>query len=172
VTARIKPIDNGDQKLDAFIQALADAPKTLETMSQNMAEETIGLIKDGFRSESDPYGVVWKAKKKPDGRKVLSGKTSRLKGGWHIVRSGRGGFTVAPSVNYALPHQAPKFNRRPRRAMVPYRPKLPPKWSKAYSEVATEVLAKHFSAASRGAGKRSIGLIQGKIIGPRSVGGG
>jgi hypothetical protein len=161
VTARIKPIENGDKKLDAFIQALATAPKTLETMSRNMAEETVGLVKDGFRSETDPYGVIWAPKKRPDGRKVLSGKTSRLKGGWHVVRSSKGGFTVAPSVNYALPHQAPRYGRRPRRAMVPYKRKLPAKYSKAYRAVAQDVLRNHFAAA--GHGKRSAGLAGSRV---------
>lgn len=112
-----------------------------------MAEEMVGLIKDGFRTETDPYGKKWKPKKKPDGRKTLSGKTSRLKGGWHVKRKSDSSFTVAPSVDYATPHQtgAPSRNLVPRR-MVPTQSRgLPGKWSKAFKEVALLVARAFYS---------------------------
>lgn len=152
MVARIKPIGGGDKALDSFIQALAKAPKTLDAISKNLAEETVGLVKEGFRQETDPYGVVWKPKKRPDGRKVLSGKTSNLKGGWHVVKSSKRGFFVAPSVDYAAPHQSPKAGedgrlKRPKRAMVPDGRGLPTRWRKIYVDISKEVLEAHFAAA-------------------------
>lgn len=48
-------------------------------LSDNLAEETIDLYKEGFSEERNPYGEKWKPKVFNDGRKVLSGKTNTLK---------------------------------------------------------------------------------------------
>jgi hypothetical protein len=137
----------------------------LAPMNAAMAEEIINLIKEGFVVERDPYGVPWKPKKKPDGRKVLSGETGRLKTGWHPVRLDKGGFTVAPSVDYAAPHQAPRRGRsglkRPRRRMVPSGDRgLPRRWRKAMQEVAVGSMAVYFGG--HGAG-RSLGPVSARI---------
>lgn len=131
-------------------------------MSKNMAEETVNLIADGFNSQTDPYGKKWKDKKKPDGRKTLSGKTGDLKTGWHPVEVTEGGFTVAPSVDYAAPHQSPRDGKRPRRMMIPDKKKgLPTKWKEVYGEIATETLKAHFARSSAG----SMGFVTAKLVG-------
>lgn len=84
----------------------------MDLVATSLAEESLGLIKDGHRTETDPYGQKWAPKKRPDGRKVLSGKTSRLKTGWHIKRVTRDGILIAPSVDYAVYHQDPLPRRR------------------------------------------------------------
>jgi len=123
---------------------LAKSQRLLEVVSRNMAEEAVGLVQDGFRSETDPYGERWKPKQNPDGRKTLSGVTGRLKTGWHLKTQDAKGFTVAPSVEYALYHQAPRRGRsgrlkRPRRRMVPVtRQGMPRKWSRRLNEAARE----------------------------------
>lgn len=119
--------------------------------SAAMAEEMVTLVKDGFRSETDPYGNRWKPKQEPDGRKTLSGETSRLKGGWHVRRTNKGGFTVAPSVTYAAHHQAPRRGRngrlkRPRRMMVPSGERgMPAEWNKNLREVAMVVARGYYT---------------------------
>lgn len=124
----------------------------LPACSAVMAEEAIGLVKDGFRSSKDPYGEKWKRKKRKDGRKVLSGKTSRLKGGWHVSKNGKGGATIAPSVVYAAFHQV-GTKRLPARLMVPSAAKgLPDKWARLMEEAAQKVLRRHFKRKGRGGG--------------------
>lgn len=150
-------------KLEQLASALDAAPAMLEMASAAMAEEVIGLIKQGFRSETDPYGEKWAPKQRPDGRKVLSGETSRLKGGWHRQKTGKDGFTIAPSVDYAAPHQRPKRGKggrlkRPRRMMVPDREKgMPAAWSKQLEEAASEIMSTGFrvSFSFRGFGRKA-----------------
>lgn len=96
------------KSIEALKRMLERPDAILDLVSTSLAEESIGLIKDGFRTETDPYGQKWKPKKRPDGRKTLSGKTSRLKGGWKIVRQDRHEVRVSPSVNYAAAHQDPQ----------------------------------------------------------------
>lgn len=161
--------------LESWTRLLKNAPKLLSDMSANMAEETISLIRDGWRSQADPYGDPWQKKKVDDGRQILVGRTARLRNGWHVVKSGKGGWKVAPSVVYAAAHQDPQkrrgwgtrpgsLDRLPRRMMIPSRSRgLPKAWSRAYRELAEETLREHFS---RGGGA-GMGLVTGKIAGPK-----
>jgi phage gpG-like protein len=119
--------------------------------SRSMAEETLNLIKDGFRSEQDPYGKAWAPKQANDGRKVLSGKTSRLKGGWHVVSATASGFRVAPSVDYAAPHQSPRFGRRPRRMMIPTSTKgMPNTWARALNDTVKDIFTAYYTPGKGG----------------------
>lgn len=137
-TIRINGMDN----MQRFEKALEKAPDLLPTIAKNLAEETVGLIADEFRSERDPFGDKWAEKKIPDGRKVLSGKTSRLKK-WHRKSSGKRGFVVAATVKYAVYHQAGR-RRMVARKMIP-EGRLPPRWGKAYRAAARDVIREHFN---------------------------
>lgn len=162
--------------LEAWRRTLETAPALLTSMSASMAEETIGLITEGFRSETDPYGDTWTPKKRPDGRQTLSGKTARLRR-WHIVRSSKGGWTVAPTAAYAGAHQNPRrrpgwgqspgsLTALPQRMMIPTRSRgLPPSWAAAYRETAVDTLRTHFAASSRAAGGGGMSFITAKIAG-------
>lgn len=129
----------------------------LQQCSKAMAEETVDLVKEGFRTETDPYGDPWAPKARDDGRKVLSGKTSRLKTGWKVETTTDGFYDVSASVEYAEYHQSPRkrtvrradgrFGRgngrlkRPKRMMVPEASKgLPRDWSEALEEVAADAV--------------------------------
>jgi len=139
-------VSAGGRKVRAWAKAFGDLDGALSAISGSLAEETVNLIKDGFRHETDPYGDRWTPKQAADGRKTLSGPTSRLKTGWHVRVQGASGFIVSPSVEYAAPHQNPKPGpggklKRPRRMMVPTAEKgLPPTWSRAYAEIVNEHL--------------------------------
>jgi hypothetical protein len=144
----------GDRKrLQEWQKALDSAPKLLQAMSRDMAEEAVGLIRDGFRSQINPYGKAWQPKKRDDGRAILTGKTSNLRTGWHVTRATRGGFTVAPSVRYAIHHQfgAPRAGI-PQRMMVPTG-RLPSSWAAAFRESNQEFLAAHFGGTRKPIGK-------------------
>ncbi|HEV8246075.1 MAG TPA: hypothetical protein VGP93_09920 [Polyangiaceae bacterium] len=148
-------------KLEAWEEEFASTNKVLEVMARDMAEEALDLVKEGWSKQADPYGKRWKGKKRPDGRQVLIGKTARLKGGWHVRRSGRNGFTISPSVDYAGYHQTgTKF--APQRAMVPFKSRgLPKPWRAAFEEIAEDHLAAHFGSKKaarmvRSGGRRSV----------------
>lgn len=156
---RIRSVKGADKELDQFIQLLKTAPDLLPDMSRQLAEETVGLIAEGFRDEKDPYGQRWKPKLRKDGRKTLSGKTSRLKK-FSIVRTGKGGFTVASSVGYAGFHQH-GTKHHPRRPMLPDGRGMPRTWEGPLSEVITETLERHFSQPAGGGSS----WLQHKLIG-------
>jgi phage gpG-like protein len=94
------------KSLEALQKVLDNTDAILDLVSTSVAEEAISLIKDGFRTETDPYGRKWEKKKFPDGRKTLSGKTSRLKNGWHVARRTTSEIVIAPGVAYAEFHQS------------------------------------------------------------------
>jgi len=100
------------KSVDALEKILSKPDKILDLVATSLAEESLGLIKDGFRTETDPYGQKWVPKQRKDGRKTLSGETSRLKTGWKIKRQDRDEIRISPSVPYALYHQAPLPRRR------------------------------------------------------------
>jgi hypothetical protein len=155
-------------KLKAWKALFDKAPELLKPMSNDMAEELLGFVQDGFRSQADPYGDGWPAKKVDDGRSILVGKTTRLRRGWHTERVGNRGFVIAPSVFYAIAHQDPKprpkwgGKRLPRRAMVPYRG-LPDKWQRALSEIANDHMHAHFTSSKSPSTGRS--FVKAKLAG-------
>lgn len=134
-------------KFDRTIAKLSDSGGVLKAVTKNMSEEAVDLIKEGYRTETDPYGKKWKPKKAKDGRKTLSGKTSRLKGGWSVQRTDGGGFEIEASVDYGEPHQRPKKGRdgklkRPRRIQIPtYSKGMPAKWKEEILQAGLEAIA-------------------------------
>lgn len=144
--------------LDALRKLLERPEAIRNVIAESLAEECINLVKDGFRSETDPYGRKWAPKKKPDGRKVLSGPTNRLKGGWHRKVVTADEVIISPAVDYALHHQvADSESRLPRRMMVPDDALgMPPEWEKTLNEASTDAFAVIFG----GDGRRVAGLRQ------------
>lgn len=141
---------NGAKKMLDWVGLLKNGHILVEMQSKALAEVAITLIGEGFERERDPYGRKWAAKKKPDGRKILHGETSRLRTGWHVVSARRRGFHVAPSVDYAAHHQAPRFNRRPFRMMVPTMSLgLPKLWQRDMNPVAIGIAKAYFKAGAR-----------------------
>lgn len=133
----------GLQALASLSKKLNTADEALKAGSKSAAEEAINLIKDGFRTERSPYGKRWKKKQVPDGRKTLSGPTSRLKGGWHRARATKRGFAVSASVVYYTYHQKGTKHLVPRR-MTPERSMgLPRKWSRAFDRAYRDAIRRH-----------------------------
>jgi phage gpG-like protein len=126
--------------LTDLLKRLEHPERALEAVSKNLCEEAINLIKEGFDVERDPYGQSWQPKQRYDGRKTLSGPTSRLKGGWHRQEMDATGFTVAPSVKYAAYHQRGNPSL-PRRMVVPDDALgLPLAWQRRFEETAEDTL--------------------------------
>ena len=143
------------KSLEALRKVLERPEDIRLLVATSLAEECLSLVSTTFRTETDPYGDKWAPKKRPDGRKVLSGRTSRLKNGWHRKHVDANEVVIAPAVAYAAPHQNPQRGangqlKRPRRMMVPDATRgLPPRWQTKLNEAATETLATIFAADGR-----------------------
>lgn len=158
------------QKLNRFRARVQKAPTALETLNENLAEETIGvLIADGFRRSEDPYGKPWAPPKLRDGNPLED--TGGLKGAWFRLFASRSGFGVANAKQYAQWHQGgtgifgPRRRRiratrakalklpggifatsvagSPQRKMVPDEG-LPQRWRDHYVDTAQETLTELF----------------------------
>lgn len=158
--------------LKKFEDKLRTAPKVLGVVSVNLAEEAVNLVREGFATETDPYGKTWPKPLLRNGQALSD--TGRLRNSWHATSVTRRGFRVAPSVTYAVFHQdgtgiyGPKGRKieptkakalklgksglyaksvkgAPQRKMVPDDGKLPDSWRNALNEAALEILEDHFS---------------------------
>lgn len=143
------------RKLDRWSELLEDAQVIVKHTSRAQAEVALTLIGEGFDDESDPYGRKWAKKKRPDGRKVLHGETTRLRNGWH-VKADMGGWSVSSSVDYAGYHQAPRGGSRPQRMMVPSGARgLPKDWADELKAVAIAEALAHFKEAANDTAPRT-----------------
>lgn len=114
-------------------------------VTARMSERMLGLVDEGFETQTDPYGEPWAPKKTPDGRKVLEGPTGRLRQ-FVSVPHGKHRFVLVPGADYAAPHQAPHDGKRPRRMMVPAADRgLPDEWSRQLSKTAQDSMRAHFN---------------------------
>lgn len=164
---------SGDFKaLKRFESKLAGtgAPQTLRLVNEQLAEETIGLIRQGFEDMSDPYGKPWAPLAIRIGRPLQD--TGGLKASWHRSETSADGFAVESGKDYAVYHQGgtgifgprkkpivpikasalriPGLGFRksvqgsPKRRMVPDAGRIPPRWRKQFVETALEVLSEIF----------------------------
>ena len=160
------------QELDRFAGKLAAAGAggPLRTIGEQLAEEAISLIRDGFQQSADPYGKAWAPLVIRAGRPLQD--SGGLKASWHRTEADAGGFTVESGKQYAIYHQGgtgiygPRKTRikpvkaralripgvgffrsvagTPKRLMVPEAGRLPPRWRKQFVETALEVLSEIF----------------------------
>jgi phage gpG-like protein len=131
----------GFDSLKRWQRRLESAPKVLEVVAKNMAEEAMSLVGQGFQDEEDPYGKAWDALKRRKGRILQD--TGRLRSSWHVKRIDTTGFTIAAGVKYARFHQD-GTRRMLARRMVPDAGNLPAKWRAQMTEAASEALVAHF----------------------------
>ncbi len=141
------------------------------TVNEQLAEETIELIREGFQNSRDPYGDAWAPLVLRDGRPLED--TGGLKAAWFRQSVTARGFVVANAKRYASYHQdgtglyGPRHQRivpikakvlrlgktgmvassvrgTPARKMVPERGRLPEAWKRRFVETAQEVLTEIF----------------------------
>lgn len=100
----------GDFKsLEGFAADVARVPSALKIISDQLAEESIELVREGFEKQRDPYGKAWKEHSKltkrirPGGR-ILE-DDGHLKAGWFKKAIGEGFFEIANAKKYAAYHQ-------------------------------------------------------------------
>lgn len=138
---RLRLTGNGFDKLRDFQRKTEQAPRVLEVISKNLAEQTVELVRQGFEHESDPYGNDWAPLKYRDGRILQD--SGRMRDTWHWEDVSARGYTVAPGVDYAVYHQD-GTRTIPARPMVPDQD-LPDDWKRALSDIATRILSDHFN---------------------------
>jgi hypothetical protein len=152
----------GLEQLKALRNALRDPGPMLDNLGKNLAEEAVDLVIQGFQAQANPYREPWAPKKMPDGRAILTGKTSRLRRGWNrpAKKIGRYKWRIAPSVDYATYHQRGTKNkdgsvRMVARKMIPDERGLPSEWQEAFRETAVEFMRAHFSGVGIRAQKKA-----------------
>ena len=73
-------------------------------MLQALGEDIVTRTQARFATSTGPDGVRWRDKKRPDGRKTLSGKTGLLYGQIHNTVVGNSAVVLA-AMQYAAIHQ-------------------------------------------------------------------
>lgn len=163
---------SGDfSSLKKWQKKIEQAPSALITVNEQLAEEAISLIREGFSNSTDPYGTAWAPLVLRDGLPLQD--TGGMKAAWFRQRVSASGFIVANAKSYASFHQGgtgiygPRQQRivpirakvlklgktgmvarsvrgTPRRRMVPERGRLPESWKRRFRETAQEVLTEIF----------------------------
>jgi phage gpG-like protein len=133
----------GQVALPPLIRKFAElaSGRTLTIISQNLAEEAIDLVKQGFAAEKDPFGNPWAPLKSRQG-KILQ-DTARLKNSFTRGAANAAGFRFGSNVAYGTFHQT-GTSRMPKRAMVPDGSDLPDAWTNAFQETVEEILGDLF----------------------------
>lgn len=171
---------SGDfKRLDIFVEGLSKLPKAAQIICDQLAEETLELIREGFETSTDPYGNPWEPPKMRAGRPMED--TGGLRSSWH-KRLESGGFTVASGKAYAamLQRGTGIYNPRRRQPIKPIRAKalrlpggifrksvagaeprktvpdegLPARWKDRYVEVSQDVLTELLGKATKRRGKK------------------
>jgi phage gpG-like protein len=155
--------------LQRFAKKIQKTPDMLVTVNEQLAEETVELVRQCFEESRDPYGNPWPAPVLREGRPLED--SGALKAAWHRRWAGRHGFAIGNAKAYAKHHQkgtgvfGPRHTRiRPKKAkalrlpgpmfvasvkgaparkMVPDQG-LPARWRDRYVETAQEVLTELF----------------------------
>jgi phage gpG-like protein len=130
-------------KLQHWQNLLRSGEALAGEVTERMSDRMLELVAEGFEQERDPYGDWWEPKKRDDGRKILHGRTGKLRQ-FVSVPYGKGRFILAPGAEYGAFHQAPR-DGRPKRLMVPSAERgLPREWSERLSKQALESMRTHF----------------------------
>ncbi len=157
--------------LKRFQKKVEQAPKALQIVNEQLAEEAIDLIREGFDKSTDPYGTAWAPLVLREGRPLED--TGGLKAAWFRQSITARGFVIANAKRYASYHQGgtgiygPRHQRivpikakvlrlgktgfvarsvkgSPIRRMVPEKGRLPEAWKKRFRETAQETLTENF----------------------------
>lgn len=98
-----------------------------------LAVRVFVLIDQGFTTRKSPYGMPWKASKKPGAGDLID--TGRLRGSL-TIKATRDGVSVSSSLPYAAVHQYGATGKRhiPARPFLPNRDVWPSAWAKDFEE--------------------------------------
>lgn len=99
------PLTGDFSELDELVRKLQDieSGQARRDLVQNLAEESIELVHQGFEQSKDPYGNAWAGLEARDGKPLLD--TGALRNSWHVVSFDDTSFKIAAGVWYAGVHQ-------------------------------------------------------------------
>lgn len=127
-------------------------PQWRQSLSRQLAEQTLQLIDDGFKGRRDPYGDAWAPTKQPN---PILERTGDMRRSWSIKSVTPEGFTITNPMPYTVFHQAgtthaarssvrtrkeSSARKMPPRRMVPMEGIMPLKWRQAYEAVAVRFI--------------------------------
>lgn len=160
------------QALNAFAARVAKAPARVREVNQQLAEEAVELVREGFETSTDPYGKRWAPLKLRAGQPLRDTGAMQI---WRTRNITARGFSVFSPREYAVYHQegtgihgprrkpirpvkaralrfpgpsGPMFARQvdgvPRRRMVPDAGPLPSRWRERFISTAHETMREIF----------------------------
>lgn len=131
-------------KLDRWIALMRSGEAIGGEVTSKMAARAADLVTEGFATETDPYGHAWAPKRRPDGRKVLHGKTGRLA---HFVAMpvGKHRFVLVPGADYGAFLQTGTGHMVARKMVPDLEHGLPDSWKAEFSKQAVTAMKKHFT---------------------------
>lgn len=134
---------NGLRRLERLGQKLSASEPFMRQTLTAMQREALQLVKEGFATEQSPSRSRWARKRQPDGRKVLRGKTGRLR---RFTKGSvrRSAFGVKAGAKYWRFHQYGTRSLVPRRMLADSTTGLTPRWRSRLQRTATTVARRHF----------------------------
>lgn len=117
--------------------------------SRDMADAHLRQVEREFETETDPYGKRWAPKKRPDGRKILQGKTGNLRKFRRAAISPRG-YKIGTTAPYLRFHQS-GTSRMPQRRVLPGR-RLPTQLASEFRSIFTKYCRQRLRLIGGGVG--------------------
>lgn len=103
------------------------------SIASDMADAHLRAIARQFDRERNPYGVRWRPKKKPDGRKTLRGPTGRLRR-FHKITVNQYGYRVGSEAPYLRYHQK-GTSRMVARKVIPDEQRIPGELTREFKRI-------------------------------------
>lgn len=117
-------------KLQGLIRSLSQigSGRGWARISDEMGQETMHLIQEGFNSDTDPYGARWAPltpwTRATGGSRILK-RTQRMQKSW-AMRTNGNGFSIENTESYTGVHQAgASYLYRGKRIRIPSRKMIP-----------------------------------------------
>lgn len=132
---------SGIDRLSALVKRLRSVNAMRQEVSYRLAKETLGLIDDGFKRQTNPYGVRWAPIERSG--KILD-KTGRLKGSWVPSNVGPNGFKIVSTASYGGFQQYGTKHIAVRKMVPTEGGGLGPTWFGAYERVVNKYIRESF----------------------------
>lgn len=130
LTGDFQKLSQWSKKFDAIAK-----PSTRFSIAGEMADAHLKAISRQFERERNPYGIRWRKKQKPDGRKTLQGPTGRLRR-FHKITVNQYGYRVGTDAPYLKYHQK-GTSRMPARKVIPDENRIPGELAREFRKIYT-----------------------------------
>jgi phage gpG-like protein len=103
------------------------------SIASDMANAHLKAIARQFERERNPYGVRWRPKQKPDGRKTLRGPTGKLRR-FRKITVNQHGYRVGSEAPYLRYHQK-GTSRMVARKVIPDEQRIPGELAREFKRI-------------------------------------